>query len=145
MEQNNMWMRFLVLGAFSLFFVGFSCKHKGFERDGEYVYINSTNHAISFFTPHFNSFSLLGRETHVIQLHLPAGKTIGPETFVTPFNNNNTLILQFDGNKCLTMTNTSENSILNMYHYTAEKISSRAYKFTYTFTEADYNRATACP
>ncbi len=110
--------------------------------DGEYVYINSTNHIISFLTPHFNSFNLLGLKTHLIKEYQVAGKK---GTLRTPFNNSNSLVIQFDGNKCLTMTNLSENSLLNINHYSVEKIDDWTYKFTYTFTEADYNRATICP
>lgn len=145
--QNTIWMRFLVLGVFSLLLVGFSCKRIEREADGEFIFINSTNHTVSFFTPHANSFTLLGLKTHLIKQVQPVGKKIVAEAFVTPFNNNNSLVIQFDGNRCLTMTNanSSDNSLLNISNYTAEKINNRTYKFTYTFTEADYNRATTCP
>ncbi|MBP8067241.1 MAG: hypothetical protein KAY27_01645 [Pedobacter sp.] len=143
--QNKIWMRFLVLGVFSLFFFGFSCRKIERVQIGEFIYINSTNHTINFFTPHFNSFNLLGLKTHVIKESQVAGKKIGLETFRTPFTNSNSLVITFDGNKCLTMTNLSENSLLNISHYSAEKIDAGTYKFTYTFTEADYNRATTCP
>ena len=143
--QNKIWMRFLVLGVFSLFFFGFSCNKIEHEQFGKFIYINSTNHTINFFTPHFNSFKLLGLKTHLIEQVQVAGKKIGFETFRTPFTNSNSLVLVFDGNKCLTMTNSSDHSMLNMSNYTEEKIDDRTYKFTYTFTEGDYNRATSCP
>ena len=143
--QSKIWMLFLVLGVFSLFFFGFSCKKINREKSLEFIYINSTNHTINFFTPHFNSFNLLGLKTHLIEQVQVAGKKIGFETFRTPFTNSNSLVLQFDGNKCLTMTNSSDHSMLNMSNYTEEKIDDMTYRFTYTFTEADYNRAVACP
>ena len=143
--QNKIWMRFLVLGVFSLFFFGFSCNKIEHEQFGKFIYINSTNHTINFFTPHFNSFKLLGLKTHLIEEVQVAGKKIGFETFRTPFTNSNSLVLVFDGNKCLTMTNSSDNSLLNMSNYSAEKIDDMTYRFTYTFTEADYNRAVTCP
>ena len=113
----------------------------------EYIYINSTNHAISFFTPHVYSFKLLGLKTHLIKLNEVGRKKNGPETYITPFNNTDSEIIQFDGNRCLIMTtsNSSQNSLLNISSYTAEKVDKYNYKFTYTFTEADYNRATTCP
>lgn len=77
--------------------------------------------------------------------HGVARKKARPETYGTPFNNSSSLVIQFDGNKCLTMTNSSVNSLLNISNYSAEKIDAFNYKFTYTFTEADYNRATICP
>ncbi len=79
MEQNKIWMRYLVLGVFSLFFVGFSCKKVEHEQFGEFIYINSTNHTINFFTSHFNSFKLLGLKTHVIKENQVAGKKSGPK------------------------------------------------------------------
>jgi len=147
MEWKTTWMRFLMLGIFSLFLIGFSCKKIEPDMDGEYVYINSTNHTISFLTPHVNSFKLLGLQTHLIKLYEIARKKTRPETYGTPFNNTDSEVIQFDGNKCLTMTssNSSENSLLNISNYSVEKIDNRTYKFTYTFTEADYNRATTCP
>ena len=144
MERKTTWMRFLMLGVFSLFF-GLSCKKIEPDMSAEYIYINSTNHAISFFTPHVYSFKLLGLKTHLIKETQPTGKKTGAEKFETPFNNSSSLVIQFDGNKCLTMTNSSENSLLNISNYSVEKIDNRTYKFTYTFTEADYNRATTCP
>ena len=143
--QNKIWMRFLMLGVFSLFFAGFSCKKIERKQDGEFLYINSTNHAIDFLTPHFNSFNLLELKTHLIKEYQVAGKKIAEETFRTPFTNINSLVIKFDGNRCLTMTNLSENSLLNIKHYSVEKIDDRTYKFTYKFTEADFNRATTCP
>ena len=101
MEQNNTWVRYLQLGVFSLFFFGFSCNKIEREQFGKFIYINSTNHTINFFTPHFNSFKLLGLKTHLIEEYQVAGKKIGLETFRTPFTNSNSLILQFDGNKNL--------------------------------------------
>lgn len=145
MEQNKMWMRFLALGVFSLFFFGVSCRKIDREQYGEFLYVNSTNHTINILTPHVNSFSLFGLKTHVMKQNQVAGKKVAPETFRNPFTNSNSLVIQFDGNRCLTMTNLSDHSLLNISHYSAEKIDDRTYKFTYTFTEADYNRATTCP
>ncbi len=146
MKQKTIWIHYLLIGViFNLLFAGFSCKKIEPDMDGEYVYINSTNHIISFLTPHVDSFKLLGLKTHLIKLHGVARKKARPETYGTPFNNSSSLVIQFDGNKCLTMTNLSENSLLNINHYSVEKIDDWTYKFTYTFTEADYNRAITCP
>ena len=143
--QSKIWMRFLALGVFSLFFFGFSCNKIEREQFGKFIYINSTSHTINFFTPHVNSFKLLGLKTHLIEQVQVAGKKIGFETFRTPFTNSNSLVLVFDGNKCLTITNSSDHSMLNMSNYTEEKIDDMTYRFTYTFTEADYQRAVTCP
>lgn len=143
--QNKMWMRFLMLGAFSLLFFGFSCAKIEREQFAEFIYINTTNHIISFVTPTGNSFNLLSMKKHQINENQPAPKRIGFETYRTPYVNSNSIVLKFNGDKCLTMTNSSENSILNISHYSAVKIDEKTYRFTYTFTEADYNRAVTCP
>lgn len=54
--------------------------------------------------------------------------------------------IKFNGNRCLSnQVATSEHSPLNIKNYVVENIDKYTYKFTYTFTEADYDRAITCP
>ena len=60
--------------------------------------------------------------------------------FINPF------FVYFDLNKCLIQTRTTENGVFNAASYKQlEKIGKITYKLTFTFTEADYNRAVTCP
>jgi len=75
------------------------------------------------------------------------GEVVTAEGYRRPFiESRGSIILKFDQDKCIIdHPLDSPNSIINLKNYVAEKIGDRTYKFTYTFTEADYNRAVACP
>ncbi len=77
-----------------------------------------------------------------------SGKEINPKNFIPPLMivSNGGLTIRFNQTRCLVTTFYTEHSPLNINSYSNEgKIGESTYKFTYTFTEADYNRATTCP
>ena len=56
------------------------------------------------------------------------------------------IIIKFNDVKCLiNVKENDRNSIRDIKNFVAERINNNTYKFTYTFTEADYNRASTCP
>lgn len=56
------------------------------------------------------------------------------------------ITIKFDNNKCLiNQTIDSMHRVLDIKNFAAEKVDRFTYNLTYTFTEADYNRATTCP
>lgn len=147
--QNNMWMRFLALGAFSLILFGFSCKKSEYRHKFEFYLINQTNHLIKLDYPSYQ-FTIEPGKTFVIKDEQDGGKASTAEPYLNNpipnlLNIGERKVMIKIGNKCFVSTDNSEHSLINMKSYVGEKLGERWFKFTYTFTEADYERATACP
>jgi len=147
MEQNNIWMRFLQLGLIiSLTFTFISCNKKTeYAQLGEFWFINQTNYNITY-KQGFEKFNVMANSSTLIKDTQDAVKKVEPNKFHAPFRSIGLpVVIKFNQIKCLEIDVNSEHSILDIKNYLAEKLSERKYKFTYTFTEADYNRAVACP
>jgi hypothetical protein len=147
MEQKTIWMRYLQLGVISLILLlCFSCK-KHYQSTAEYHFVNNTNYSITF-GKGLESYNLVPNGTYKMQYNQDSGKEIDPKNFIPPLiiKSDGGLTFRFNLTKCLDATFYTEHSPLNINNYINEgKIGERTYKFTYTFTEADYNRATVCP
>ena len=144
MKRNNIWMRYLLFGAFSLFITfAFSCKRAEYSQKGIFVFVNNTNYNISA-GHQVDPFLLMPNSTVRKEQVQPSGKKATALGFQNPLTLNNQFVVKI-GDKCIINTKGSINSIINIASYTSEKIDESTYKFTYTFTEADYNRAVACP
>ena len=145
-----MLKHYLTLGIISTTLLFNSCK-KIVERTqvGEFNLVNQTTHNISFDHPSF-SFVISQNSVFLLkQIQETSNKEVNTNNYTNPIMYEigpvSSITIKFDGNKCLKMIRTSENSILNNSNYTSEKLAERTYKFTYTFTDADYNRAVTCP
>jgi len=143
MGQNNIWMRYLLFGAFSLFIaLGFSCKQE-YTQKGIFVFVNQTNFNISAgYEP--EKLTLMPNSTVIREKVQVSRKEVNASTFRYPLSIDNMHVVKI-GDRCIINTKDSEHSILDIKTYVAEKIGERTYRFTYTFTEADYSRAVACP
>ena len=141
-------MRYLQLGSIiSLVAILFSCDKIGDPvRDGEFYFINQTNHTITY-NNLFEEYNLAPKATILIKQTQDVIGKFNVNDYFSPFlmRTKEPIIIKFNADKCLQATMTSENSILDIKSYNAEKINKYTYKFTYTFTEADYNRAVTCP
>ena len=147
MKQSNIWMRFLVLGIIiSLPLFINSCQKINYGQFAEFHFVNKTNHAITY-NEGFEKYNVAAMSTTIVKESQSAGKNVTAEGYHRPFiDSRGSIILKFDQDKCIIdHPLDSPNSIINLKNYVAEKIGDRTYKFTYTFTEADYNRAVACP
>ena len=155
MEQNNIWVRYLALGLFiSLMMMGAACKkNTSWVAQGDFYFINETKYIISYLPDGYERFNIPPQSSIMIKDIQDNGEMVRPEYYHSPLFNKGTtgwvpikdsFIIKFDNNKCWETLN-SDHSPLDIKNYVAEKTGNRAYKFTYTFTEEDYNRATACP
>jgi hypothetical protein len=153
MEHNNTLMRYLQLGiVISLFNLTISCnKTTNPGYDLEVYFVNQTNYNITY-GQGFGEFNVKAKSTIIIKQSRDGIKPVlTNDSFLSPLLVNsrpftNPFFIYFDLNKCLVQTRTTENSVFNVDSYKQlEKIGENTYKLTYTFTEADYNRAVICP
>jgi hypothetical protein len=151
-QLNNTLMRFLTLGlVFNIILIS-SCSKKFVNpaRDADFHFINMTDKNISYEVG-LEKFNLKPSETITIgQSQDDSGLELSPSSYSNPFRELMTpqdkdIIIKFNVNKCWTTAVGTDHSPLDIKNYTSEKLGERKYKFTYTFTEADYNRAITCP
>ncbi|SFH34752.1 hypothetical protein [Pedobacter insulae] len=151
MEQKTIWMPYLQIGAiFSILLLFNACK-KGkteYERSPVFHIINATSHQINF-DAYPNTYNIKANSSITIEENqVVEGKENNSFNYSSPYKkyDNSPTTIRFDQIKCLVMqTESSEHSITNINSFIAENIDRYNYKFTYTFTEADYNRAVTCP
>jgi len=146
--QKTTWMLYLFIGLIINCNFLQSCRKGDVERtqDAIFVYENQTSHliileragTITTFMPNtvtsFNVTEYAGKETNEFSYKRNPFDFYKDDKYVS-----------FDRTKCLDLSILETNNPSNLRHYKAEKLSERKYKFTYTFTEADYNRAVNCP
>lgn len=146
MGQKIIWMRYLLLGSIITTLMLLSCK-KHYRSIGEYHFINKTSYNITF-EKGFEAYNLAPNATYKMRYEQDSGKEIDPKSFIPPLmiKSNGGLKIRFNQLRCLEETFYTEHSPLNINSYSNEgKIGELTYRFTYTFTEADYNRAVTCP
>ena len=147
-------MRFLTIGLIAnvLMLVN-GCITRDYGMEGEFYFVNKTNYNIVF-SPGFEKYNLQPHTVStVFRTSDLSGKVVEPSSFASPLYKENvpmppkqTIVIKFDGKRCMVIKDEKgENNPLNINSYTAEKLGERKYKFTYTFTDADYERAVACP
>ena len=146
--QNNTLMRSLLLGVFSLLLFSFSCKKRTeYVQYGEFNFENKTSHLVVLNYPSF-SFSIQPGESFLVKQTQDGQKNPTPDSYSEPIskliNRNTAEVVVKIGGKCFISTNESEHSIINIKSYKPEKLNDVTYKFTFTFTEADYNVAGDC-
>lgn len=155
MEQNNMLKHSSIIGLIiSLTVTLISCDRGDnyrYNRSAEYHFVNETNYNISYPTP-YNRFNIAPKSTTIIKESIYIGSSkmnADASDYTSPLASEyatNSLLIKFNNLKCLTDVKENDiNSVRNINYYTVEKIAENNFKFTYTFTEADYNRAVACP
>jgi hypothetical protein len=149
--QKTIWMRYLLLGVFSVSFFGFSCKKRvDYAQYAEFRYLNSTSKKIVMDYPKKKFAIEANGGEYYFEVKGIGPKTISPDSynFSLPINlteENRIPVTIKIGEKCFTSTERSEHTLINVNSYQIEKIDEGHYKFTYTFTEADYNLAVNCP
>ena len=149
MEQKTIWMRYLTFGLIiSSILLFISCRKTHFLNSGEFVFVNKTNYNITYDQVNLQKFNVVANGITVFPTSFDGGKDLNPASYLSPLMglNSGLVNIQFGANKCLLKQNqNSENSILNIKSFVSEKLGIGKYKFTYTFTDADYNRAVTCP
>lgn len=145
--QKTTWIKYLTIGLFiNISMLNVSCnKIREYAQFGDFYFVNQTDYNI-IYQKGLEKFNVMANSSILIRDTQDAIKEVSPNRYHTLFiNYNPPLIIKFNDNKCLEFAPNSEHTLLDIKNYVAEKIGKRTYKFTYTFTEADYNRAVACP
>jgi len=153
MGQNNMLKHYLIIGLIiSLLTLFNSCSTTNMYALGaEFKIVNKTNYNITFEEPLLQEYNVLANGTKVFTVTQRTGTRIKralPSDYFSQFSlpGRDMLLVKFNGNMCLSMKGKEGiNNIRDINSFVAEKLGNVNYKFTYTFTEADYNRAVACP
>ncbi len=150
--QSNTLVNFSIIGLLiSLLVLNSSCnKIREYAEFGVFNFVNQTKYKITFSTKAsptvYEKFSILPNSTTTIEDTQDGVKEVNSSTFHSPLIGFvPPIVVKFDNIKCLEITSVSEHTPLDIKNYVAEKLGERKYKFTYTFTDADYNRATTCP
>lgn len=149
MVQNNTYMRYLCTGLiFSFAILLNSCKDDFYNQFGEYHYINNTNYEITY-EANMSRYNVAPKSTTIIKRTIRGvGKksaTVANYEVPTDLYSGEPTI-KFNNLRCLIKVKADDvNSVRNIKNYVAEKISENNFKFTHTFTDADFNRAVACP
>lgn len=144
-------MRYLMLRlTISLIAILCACKDDFFSIVAENHFVNETDYSITY-PIGYEKFNVPPKSTTIItERGKGAGKGgIRESDFTSPlfsFSPESQFTIKFDQTRCLTQVKVDdEHSVRNIKNFKTEKIGENHYKFTYTFTEADYNRATICP
>ncbi len=91
---------------------------------------NESTHAIEVMG--YLGFRLAKDATHSFDFNVGTGKYVSEDSFRSPYDAERTKIT-LDGERVVTVP-----EIADIKNYTSEKITDRHYKFTYTFTDADF-------
>ena len=150
MEQNNMWKRYLMRGLIiSLITLFNACSQKTsrWQQVGDFYFVNETNYSISYPTE-FEIFNILPKSTTFFKQTITKGGNVIVNSQISDYQvplQNFSGTIKFNNAKCLNNNIGNEHSIQEIKNYVTERTGDNTFKFTYTFTEADYNKAAICP
>ncbi|WP_421945206.1 hypothetical protein [Pedobacter sp.] len=149
MKQNNTLKSYLIIGLIISInsILGGCVRDNFYDQYGQYQFINETNYNITYNTG-LEDFNILPKSTIIFEeKYRGEGKKPEASNYNSPFKYySSDLVIKFNSLKCLVNVKYDDvHSIRNIKNYTAERVNDVTYKFTYTFTEADYNRAVNCP
>ncbi|RZJ75283.1 MAG: hypothetical protein EOO45_06110 [Flavobacterium sp.] len=155
MIRDNVLTRYLTIGLISFLLGSVAACNKKTDQamEGEFYFINNTSRQISF-SAGFEKYNLAPNErSTVFKVSDISDKSISEDSFYVPFLKeesyklpNEPIIINFGNNRCLIVHDMLGNrNPLNIKSYSSERLAERKFKFTYTFTEADYSAAPACP
>jgi hypothetical protein len=146
MRQKTTWMRYLTLGTSIVALLStISCKKNvDYFVTGTFAYINNTDSLIEVKGGTYD-FKINPNESHSINQAGEGPKEVNEKSYVSPILS---AVLIFNNSKCDTLDSglnlRNGVGITGIENYTSEKVGERHYKFTYTFTEEDYNKAVLC-
>ena len=146
MEQGTTWTRFLLIG---ISIIAFSCS-KGtteYRVRSDWVYVNKTEYTIEYGDP--NTLPILNpNESYTFYQEGGGPPNVTEYNYVVPDRLSS--IIRFDNDWCDTLY-VGENawgdnaeSIFSVDNYSSEKIEDNYFRFTYTFTNKDYDLAGLC-
>ena len=132
---------------FSICFLICSCKDDFYNLYGKYNFVNETDYTITY-NMGAQTYTIPPKSTTVFE-EKTRGEGSGksePSNFRAPFTRTEVVTIKFNNQKCLLNVKEEDvHSIRNINNYTATRIDKHSFQFKFTFTEADYTRAIACP
>ena len=158
-KEDIMKKKFIVLFVSIVLMVGCGKIIVDYAYSTEYIFVNNTSHIITYMqipnnvnSQEFEQYNIGPKSSINIKRTGEGAKNMQANNFMSPFGDNNAykglglkLIVNFDGERCWILPFEGEHSPMDIKSYISEKIGHNNYKFTYTFTEEDYNRAVVCP
>lgn len=151
--QNNIWKRYLMLGLIISFgLILNSCKTQiAYGIKADFRFVNKTGYNITYDQAIFQEFNVSANDITIFSESQKTNgeiKNANPSDYRSPFiiPATDNVTVKFGSNKCLLMQSKEGiNNIRDINNFVSEKLGNNYFKFTYTFTEADYNRAVTCP
>ena len=153
-QPKATWIHYFFIGiTISGFILMQSCSKKttSWIQYAEFHYVNKTIYNIKY-PESLQIYNVDAQKNIILKRIQDSGEKVDETTYYNPLSSDfprkvtdPPIIVKFSDVKCLIISENTENSPYDMRNYVAERISERQYKFTYTFTEADYNRAVNCP
>lgn len=142
MLQKTIWMRYFTLGISMIFITLFTqCKkHQDYLVKGTYVYVNRTNYLIEI-KRGVDLFTLNPNESHTIEQIGEGPKDVTEKDYIPRFQGGE--IIVYDNEMCDTLL-ISKEGFTGIENYLSQKLGDRNYKFKYTFTQTDYQKAQPC-
>ena len=139
--------RYLIIGLIiNVILLFSSCKDDFYDQYGQFYFVNETNYNITY-NLWLEKFNVAPKSTTIYEEKTRGeGKKSETSNFDSPIKYiGSDLKIKFNNVKCLVNIKQEDiNSVKEIKNFNAERISNNAFKFTYTFTEADYNRAIIC-
>lgn len=146
MLQKITWRHYLILGSYILVLNStLSCKSDiDYVMLGDYIHVNNTDTVININGN--RSFKINSKQSHIINILGDGPEVVTEKNYVPPFT---FVVITYNDTLCDTLTSGPKaglgEGILGIDNYTSEKVADRHYKFTYTFTQADIDKAVLCP
>ena len=149
MEQNNTLKHYLIIGLIISFCILFNSCERDYRTPvlREFYFVNETNYTITS-EAGVGIFNVGPKSTTVFKEERISEKKkpliSNSESPLKHFSSE--INIRFNNVKCLLNVKENDvNSIRDIKNFVAEKVNDNTFKLTYTFTEADYNRAVTCP
>ncbi|TDG35475.1 hypothetical protein EZJ43_12670 [Pedobacter changchengzhani] len=141
----------LILVLISIITAGCGKKITEYSKQAEYVFINKTAYSITYIK-NSETYNVGPSATMTVKITTDGSENVQASEYMSPFGDNEAyknsgikFIVKFDGNRCWEPPFEGSHSPLDIKSYSNERIATNNYKFTYTFTDDDYNRAVNCP
>lgn len=115
-----------------MFFVSIfsGCKaEKDYVVKADWVYINNSSQSLK--VTGLEVFDLDVAATKTLSYNIDGPETVAESNYVAPFKSGTTKII-------VAGREFTDTKITDREHYIAERVAERHYKFTYTFTDADF-------
>jgi hypothetical protein len=137
MQQKITWMLLYLSFGISIITQTYSCR-KDHGLKTEWIYINETDSAISYF-PSSNYLNIPAKGTTVYKSNIEASKDVSVGNISPEFN---ARIIYYGSNYCDSIN--IDEGPRNIKNYQTEKLGTNNFRLTYRFTKAMLLKADSC-